>query len=408
MRGRRPRDAAFFSRRWHRRSGIWATAAGALRLTATVAFGIAVAPFIYLPDRQDGWQIFLFFVIVACLAALAVKAGDKQAEYHTLANPPASTKSRIGSTATPRRTNSGFMPPIGSKSIPYEGSDDGGPHGPRRRVITSRPPTLMGSDTAPELSTHRLYPPLLQSGHVAADHSFMNFAAAPDIYSSAVRPIMTNPPFRFSDLPFDTSNTIGGRMISETNSANEEVAVAASGDSIIRKINRKLDKVNEPPVKISADELALLNQSREAIFSRPEPSEYDVFISYAHSDGEQVAKQLKEKLEYLEVTVWFDVDAMRAGKSLARQMDRGLQKAKAGIVVLTPDYVRGGFWTEHELGVILHMESVFPILHHVTFTQLAKFSAFLKDRIGFETARETLIAIAAKLAVAVKAPNPEL
>ena len=82
-------------------------------------------------------------------------------------------------------------------------------------------------------------------------------------------------------------------------------------------------------------------------------------------------------------------------------MDKGLQKARAGIAVLTPAYLAGRFWTERELGALLHKETLIPVLHRVTFAQVAEYSGILPDLAGFETARDPIDVIAQKIAAAV-------
>jgi hypothetical protein len=82
-------------------------------------------------------------------------------------------------------------------------------------------------------------------------------------------------------------------------------------------------------------------------------------------------------------------------------MDLGLQRARAGIAVLTPAYLAGRFWTERELGALLHKETLIPVLHHVTFQQVEEYSGILPDLAGFETSRDSVEAIAEKIAAAV-------
>lgn len=129
--------------------------------------------------------------------------------------------------------------------------------------------------------------------------------------------------------------------------------------------------------------------------------EWDVFLSYARIDGEQAGDLLCRHLQDLGVRVWFDAFTIQAGKSQARQMDQGLQKARAGVVLLTPAFVAGRFWTERELGALLHKETLIPVLDGVTFEQVAEFSGILPDLAGFETARDSIDTIAQKIAAAV-------
>jgi hypothetical protein len=53
-------------------------------------------------------------------------------------------------------------------------------------------------------------------------------------------------------------------------------------------------------------------------------------------------------------------------------MDKRLQKAGAGIALLTPAYLVGRFWAERELGALLHKETLIPVLHGVSFDQVAE------------------------------------
>jgi hypothetical protein len=82
-------------------------------------------------------------------------------------------------------------------------------------------------------------------------------------------------------------------------------------------------------------------------------------------------------------------------------MDQGLRKARAGVVLLTPAYLVGRFWTERELGALLHKNTLIPVLHGVSFKEVEEYSGILPDLAGFETARDDIESIADKIAAAV-------
>ena len=82
-------------------------------------------------------------------------------------------------------------------------------------------------------------------------------------------------------------------------------------------------------------------------------------------------------------------------------MDKGLQRARAGIALLTPAYLVGRFWTERELGALLHKDTLIPVLHGVTFEEVAEYSGILPDLTGFETSRDSVEVIAQKIAAAL-------
>jgi hypothetical protein len=96
------------------------------------------------------------------------------------------------------------------------------------------------------------------------------------------------------------------------------------------------------------------------------------------------------------------------GRARLSRWTRGLQKARAGVVLLTPAYIAGRFWTERELGALLGKETLIPVLHNVTFDEVAEYSGILPDLAGFETARDSVDVIAQKIAAAVLGDGPAL
>jgi TIR domain len=175
--------------------------------------------------------------------------------------------------------------------------------------------------------------------------------------------------------------------------------VNAHNASTTASLNRQLRAASSGP-RYTVDEQALADRVQHAVSARDD-REWDVFLSYARIDGHQTGDALREQLEALGVRVWFDEITISPGKSQALQMDKGLQKARAGVVLLTPAYVAGRFWTERELGALLGKETLIPVLHEVDFGQVAEYSGILPDLAGFETARDSLETIAQKIAAAV-------
>jgi hypothetical protein len=149
----------------------------------------------------------------------------------------------------------------------------------------------------------------------------------------------------------------------------------AHNRAVIADLNRQLRAASSGP-RYTADEQALADRVQHALPER-DTREWDTFLSYARIDGAEIADELRRHLESLGVSVWFDEVAITPGKSQALQMDRGLQKARAGIALLTPAYLVGRFWTERELGALLHKETLIPVLHGVSFAQVAEYSGIL-------------------------------
>ena len=167
--------------------------------------------------------------------------------------------------------------------------------------------------------------------------------------------------------------------------------------SIRQQLRTPTSSIRYTPVEES-----LADRVYEAV-SKADSREYDVFLSYAKIDGYETASNLREELEKLGVSVWFDEVAIIPGKSQSLQMDAGLRKARAGIALLTPAYLAGRFWTERELGVLLNEETLIPVLKGCTFEDVSEYSGILPDLAGFVIDEDqSEDAIALKIAPAVK------
>jgi hypothetical protein len=168
---------------------------------------------------------------------------------------------------------------------------------------------------------------------------------------------------------------------------------------VVTELNRRVNAASTRP-QYTVSEQALADRVRHAV-SELDDREVDLFLSYARIDGAETGDALCRALQDRDVSVWFDAIAITPGTSQALRMDRGLQRARAGIVLLTPAYLVGRFWTERELGALLHKAMLIPVLHYVTFGKVAEYSGILPDLAGFETSRDSIEVIAEKIAAAV-------
>jgi hypothetical protein len=181
---------------------------------------------------------------------------------------------------------------------------------------------------------------------------------------------------------------------------NRDVArVNAHNAAVGEELKRQLRSASSGP-RYTPAEQALADRVQLAV-QEQEDREWDAFLSYARIDGAEIGTSLREHLQALGISVWFDAIAIKPGRSQARQMDQGLQKARAGIALLTQAYLVGRFWTERELGALLHKETLIPVLHGVTFAEVAEYSGILPDLAGFETTRDSVAVIAQKIAAAL-------
>ncbi|MBA7509581.1 hypothetical protein ES705_01539 [subsurface metagenome] len=85
---------------------------------------------------------------------------------------------------------------------------------------------------------------------------------------------------------------------------------------------------------------------------RDEQREYDVFISHASEDKDEIVRPLAVKLQSMGLKVWYDEFELKIGDSLRRKIDKGLANSRFGIVVLSTAFISKG-WTNYELDGIV-------------------------------------------------------
>ena len=129
--------------------------------------------------------------------------------------------------------------------------------------------------------------------------------------------------------------------------------------------------------------------------------EYDVFISHASEDKDPLVEELVKILRTLGIRVWYDKNNIGWGDSFREKMDEGLSKARYGIVILSPDYIKGEkYWTKAELDVLFQKESatgqkvLLPVWHHLSKNEVMDFSPFIASRNALSTATLTISEIA--------------
>jgi hypothetical protein len=129
--------------------------------------------------------------------------------------------------------------------------------------------------------------------------------------------------------------------------------------------------------------------------------EYDVFISHASEDKDEVVRSLVQCLKENGLKVWFDEFEMRIGDSLRRKIDKGLANSKFGIVILSKSFFSKG-WTNYELdGIVSKVNSgeqiMLPIWHNITKQDVINYSPSLADKLARSTSNYTIEEIAAEI-----------
>lgn len=139
-----------------------------------------------------------------------------------------------------------------------------------------------------------------------------------------------------------------------------------------------------------------------------ESKEYDVFISHASEDKDEIVRPLAIALRDDGLSVWYDEFALRIGDSLRRKIDMGLAKSRFGIVVLSKAFFGKG-WPNYELdGLVTRAvdgsQIILPIWHGVTKQEVIDYSPSLADKLARSTATHTVSEIADEIADVIRNP----
>jgi hypothetical protein len=148
-------------------------------------------------------------------------------------------------------------------------------------------------------------------------------------------------------------------------------------------------------------EVRALTPIRETVEKQiPLPEGRDYFLCHAWDDRAGSAKELCGLLQSSGVSVWFSENDIGLGAPFLREIDRGLAKSKAGIVLVTPALLRrlqGESIADKELSVLLARDQLVPVVHGTTYEALREISPLLASRNGLNTSEDTMAVVAAKL-----------
>jgi len=125
---------------------------------------------------------------------------------------------------------------------------------------------------------------------------------------------------------------------------------------------------------------------------------YDVFISHASEDKDDLVRSLAHALRNGGLEVWYDEFELKLGDSLRRKIDAGLARSRFGIVVLSKTFLTKG-WTQYELdGLVTRSvggeQVLLPLWHGITKQEVVNFSPSLADKVARNTASLTIDEIA--------------
>jgi len=187
--------------------------------------------------------------------------------------------------------------------------------------------------------------------------------------------------------------------------AVDMMGLRGSVRSSARILPSPLPAIQEIPLS-SVPSLIQNNTSR----SMEEPDRaYDVFISHASEDKEDIVRPLANALKTKGLAVWFDEFELRIGYSLRQKIDKGLANSRVGLVVLSTSFIRKG-WTNYELdGIVTRAvtgeQILLPIWHKISKREVIEFSPSLADKVARSTATHTTEEIAGEIAELIRSAS---
>lgn len=137
--------------------------------------------------------------------------------------------------------------------------------------------------------------------------------------------------------------------------------------------------------------------------------DFDVFISHATEDKDEVVRPLANALVGEGLRVWYDEFELRLGDSLRRKIDAGLAKSRFGVVVLSHSFFAKN-WPQYELDGLVTREMtgeqvILPLWHRITKSEVIAKSPSLADKVARSTADFTIEELASEIADVIKNPH---
>lgn len=175
--------------------------------------------------------------------------------------------------------------------------------------------------------------------------------------------------------------------------------------SSIKTLSGVLPMFNEPSLSSVP---SLVQEHQMFLGSGPDEDEkqYDVFISHATEDKDEVVRPLAHALRSEGLDVWYDEFELRIGDSLRRKIDRGLSNSRFGVVVLSKAFLNKG-WANYELDGLVTRQTtgeqiILPIWHNITKKEVVNYSPSLADKLARNTTNHTVEEIAIEVAEVIR------
>ncbi len=117
--------------------------------------------------------------------------------------------------------------------------------------------------------------------------------------------------------------------------------------------------------------------------------QFDIFLSHANEDKDNVARPLAKLLRNAGLKVWFDEEVITIGDSIRRSIENGLNNSRYGLVILSKNFFAKE-WPQMELDALMAKEiskgkTILPVWHKVNHDDVVKYAPILADKYAVTT-----------------------
>ncbi|MGA3069380.1 MAG: toll/interleukin-1 receptor domain-containing protein [Terracidiphilus sp.] len=173
-------------------------------------------------------------------------------------------------------------------------------------------------------------------------------------------------------------------------SAGAQQALAQAMGKLSSRWNRKMEvATREYEYAIQREQMGGANAHLSGLNAGTIKKKWDVFISHASEDKDEIARPLAQALRNEGYAVWYDEFTLTVGDSLRKSIDQGLAQSDFGVVILSEHFFEK-HWPQQELNGLASKEVdgrkvILPVWHGVGVDEVRGFSPVLADRIGVST-----------------------
>ena len=177
----------------------------------------------------------------------------------------------------------------------------------------------------------------------------------------------------------------------------------------VRSAVRVLPGAMPPAKRYNTSELSSLFLGNK--LDNDDEKEYDVFISHASEDKEEVVRPLANALKDRKLNVWYDEFELKIGDKKKKKIDKGVAKSKFGIIILSKNFIKKG-WTNYELDGLItrsisNQQILLPIWHNITKQEVIDYSPSIADKVARSTSVNTIEEIADEIAEIIQGKEDE-